>query len=264
LALALGSIAIAGGGLFWWRDQLPSRLAEAAAAGRLEDCLRTSDQLAALRWLPGRAPQQEGGTCRRERARQLWGQQRRKEALAMQRQLVASPAGTPADRQRLAAWQEDVRRGAFRRFQAGDLEGALAALAPLGEQHRGDGRALGDDLRAVWNRNRLQHERAGQLVGKARWWEALDALNRIDHPWWQARSESLRGQVQQALSRMQGAERQHDGHGDLPHTVPTDQLDGLVQRRIAGGMDEWQAFREACGELGGRVVEAGPESACQR
>jgi hypothetical protein len=177
---------------------------------------------------------------------------------------VASSAGTPADRERLAGWQEDVRRGAFRRFQAGDLEGALAALAPLGEQHRGDGRALGDDLRAVWNRNRLQHERAGQLVGKARWWEALDALNRIDHPWWQARSEPLRGQVQQALSRMQGAERQHDGHGDLPHTVPTDQLDGLVQRRIAGGMDEWQAFREACAEMGGRVVEAGPESACQR
>jgi len=63
---------------------------------------------------------------------------------------------------------------------------------------------------------------------------------------------------------MQGAEREHDVHGDLPHTVPADRLDALVQRRIAGGMDEWQAFREACNELGGRVVEAGPESACQR
>ena len=182
----------------------------------------------------------------------------------MQQQLVASPAGIPADRQRLAGWQEDVRRSAFGRFQAGDLEGALAALAPLGELQRGEGRALGDDLRAAWNRNRLQHERAGELIGKARWWEALDALNRIDHPWWQARSEPLRRQVQQGLSRMQGAEREHDGHGDLPHTVPADRLDALVQRRIAGGMDEWQAFREACGELGGRVVEAGPESACQR
>ena len=37
-----------------------------------------------------------------------------------------------------------------------------------------------------------------------------------------------------------------------------------MQRRISAGMDEWQAFQEACKELGGRVVEAGPESACQR
>lgn len=263
LALSLGSLAIASGGLFWWKGQLPHRVAAAAAAGRLEDCLRYSDQLAALGWLPGRAPQQEG-SCRRERARQLWGQQRRKEALAMQNQLVASPATTPADRQRLADWQEEVRRDVLLRFQKGDLEGALAALAPLEDQIQSNGRPLGDDLRAIWNRNRLQQERASQLIGKARWWEALDALNRIDHPWWQARSEPLRRQVQQALSRMQGAERQHDGHGDLPHTVPTDRLDALVQRRIAAGMDEWQAFREACGELGGRVVEAGPESACQR
>jgi hypothetical protein len=37
-----------------------------------------------------------------------------------------------------------------------------------------------------------------------------------------------------------------------------------VQQRIAAGMDEWQAFQEACRELGGKVVEAGPESACQQ
>jgi hypothetical protein len=37
-----------------------------------------------------------------------------------------------------------------------------------------------------------------------------------------------------------------------------------VQRRIAAGAEEWQAFEKACLELGGRIVEAGPESACQR
>jgi len=29
-------------------------------------------------------------------------------------------------------------------------------------------------------------------------------------------------------------------------------------------MDEWSAFQEACRALGGKVVEAGPETACQR
>ncbi len=263
LALTLGSLAIAVGGVYWWERQLPRRLAEAVASGRVDDCLRYSEQLAALRWLPGRAPQDEG-QCRREKARQLWEQERWAPALTMQRQLVNSSAGTPADRQKLTGWQEELRRLALTRFRAGDLEGALAALAPMGEHHRADGRAIGDELRANWNSNRLQNDRAAQLVSQERWWEALDSLNRIDHPWWQTKSQPLRDRVQEALSKLKEEDREHHSHGELPHTVPTDRLDALIQRRIAGGMDEWQAFQEACTELGGRVVEAGPESACQR
>ena len=97
-----------------------------------------------------------------------------------------------------------------------------------------------------------------------RWWEALDSLNRIDHPWWRQRSEPLREEVQRGLEKLKGADREHDVHGSLPHTVSAEKLDALVQRRIAAGMDEWQAFQEACRELGGKIVEAGPESACQR
>jgi hypothetical protein len=29
-------------------------------------------------------------------------------------------------------------------------------------------------------------------------------------------------------------------------------------------MDEWSAFQAACRALGGKVVEAGPETGCQR
>jgi hypothetical protein len=29
-------------------------------------------------------------------------------------------------------------------------------------------------------------------------------------------------------------------------------------------MDDWKAFTSACRDLGGKVVEAGPESACRR
>ena len=48
------------------------------------------------------------------------------------------------------------------------------------------------------------------------------------------------------------------------HTVPVEQLDREVQRRIAEGQDEWTAFQGACKALGGKVVEAGPETGCQR
>jgi hypothetical protein len=66
------------------------------------------------------------------------------------------------------------------------------------------------------------------------------------------------------LATLKEEEAEHDSHGSLPHTVPTAQLDTLVQRKLAQGLGEWQAFRSACADLGGRVVEAGPETACQR
>jgi hypothetical protein len=213
--------------------------------------------------LPGRSPY-ERGRCLRAKADQLWGEENWDEALRLQRQVINSRAGTPSDRQRLARWQRQLRSLAWSRFQAGDLEGALEALAPLGEERSDDGSVMGDDLKTIWNRNSTQLERANQMVKQQRWWEALDSLNRIDHPWWRQRSEPLREEVKRGLEQLKGKEKEHDVHGSLPHTVSAEQLDALVQRRIAAGMDEWQAFEEACRELGGKVVEAGPESACQR
>jgi len=263
LLLTLGPVLAGVTAVYWWERQLPSQLRRAAEQGRLEDCLRYGDQLAALSWLPGRsAPEQ--GRCRRERAEQLWQARRWGEALRLQGQLVNSSAGLPADRRRLQSWREQLHGQALGRFAAGDLAGALAALRPLGEDHRADGRGIGDEMRAIWQRNRQQLERAERLVGEARWWEALDALNRLDHPWWQARSAEQRSRVREGLARLPREEQQQDSHGEIPHTVPAADLDRQVRRRIAAGMEEWQAFQDACRQLGGRVVEAGPESACQR
>jgi hypothetical protein len=101
-------------------------------------------------------------------------------------------------------------------------------------------------------------------VRQSRWWEALDALNRLDHPLWQERSAGLRRQVTAAISAPSPGRRQHNSHGTLPHTVPAAELDAAVRQRIAAGQNEWEAYQSACRQLGGRVVEAGPESACQR
>jgi hypothetical protein len=263
LGLTLGLVAAGLGGAYWWERQLPGRLEAAAARGDLDACLRYSEQLQALRWLGDRAPSEQG-ECRRRKAAQLWKQQRWREALLLQLQLVNSSAGLPGDRQELDRWQESLRQQAMERFQAGDLEASLALLEPMGEHRRADGNAFGDQLRQLWDRNRLGLERAQRLAREQRWWEALEALNRLDHPWWKRQAEPVRQQVQTGIAGLRNEERQHDSHGALPHSVPIEALDREVRRRIDGGMDEWSAFQSACAALGGRVVEAGPESACQR
>jgi len=262
LALTLGPVVLLVGGVYWWERQLPTRIQEAADAGRLEDCLRYGDQLAALSWLPGGAPQEQG-RCRRQRAQQLWQAERWGEALQLQRQLVQSAAAGPDDRRRLRQWQRTLQDQALSRFRAGDLQGALRRLEPIAAVGTGGG-SLADELRENWERNRLQLQRAERLSRQARWWEALDALNRIDHPWWRTRGAPVRARVQKGVDSLAAEHKEHDGHGALPNSVDGNRLDALVRRRIAAGIDEWQAFEQSCRELGGKVVEAGPDTACQR
>jgi hypothetical protein len=256
-------VACAVGAAYWWEQQLPRRLEEAAQSGNLESCLSYSEQLEALRWLGGLAPVEQG-SCRRRKAAQLWQQQQWAAALQLQLQLVNSQAGTQADREQLLTWQQNLQQRAMTRFQEGDLPGALQLLAVMGDDKRADGNSLGDRLSENWTRNRLQFERAKELTAQKRWWEALDALTRIDHPWWKTHSRELQATVKTGIDSLAGKERERDAHGQLPHTVPADQLDAQVQQRIARGMDEWSAFQDACRALGGKVVEAGPETACQR
>ena len=263
LGLTLGLVACGIGATYWWEQQLPQRLEQAAKSGDLEACLRYSEQLEALRWLGGQAPAEQG-SCRRRKAAQLWQQERWGEALQLQLQLVNSLAGSEADRERLLVWQQNLQQRAITSFQEGDLPGALKILAVMGDDHRADGDSLGDKLSENWTRNRLQLERAKGLTEQKRWWEALEALTRIDHPWWKTQSRGLQAKVQKGIEGLSVQEREHDAHGQLPHTVPSAQLDAQVRQRISQGMDEWSAFQEACRALGGQVVEAGPETACQR
>ncbi len=263
LGLTLGLVAVAIGGAYWWERQLPARLDAAAARGDLDACLRYGEQLQALRWLGDGAPGAQG-ECRRRKAAQLWEQQQWSPALQLQLQLVNSTVGEPEDRRQLDAWQEELKQQALALFQSGDLEGSLARLEPMGEHRRPDRSALGDQLRQIWERNSQSLERARRLVDEQRWWEALDALNRLDHPWWQEQGQPVRAQVQASLNRLSEQERQRDSHGALTHGVPIERLDAEVGRLIAQGMDDWEAFNQACQSLGGRVVQMGPESACQR
>jgi len=186
--------------------------------------------------------------------------------MKLQLQLVNSSASRPHDQQQLVQWQRQLESRALGLFQQGDLQAALVLLAAINADHRSDGAALGDNLRDSWTRNRLLRDRGQQLIKQQRWWEALDALNRIDHPWWKVQSKALRLQVQKGIAGLRRQEdREHESHGDTnPSNVSIAALDALISRKIAAGMDDGQAFERACRELGGKVVETGPESACRR
>jgi hypothetical protein len=265
LVLTLGLVASGVGAAYWWEKQLPQRLEQAANSGRLDACLRYGEQLAALRWLGGKAPIEQG-RCRRLKAAALWRQGAWGEALRLQLQLVNSGAGNSADQRTLVTWQQQLEQRARERYAAGDLRGALNLLQSLNGAHGADGASLGDRLREDWNRNRWYQQRAAQLIPQKRWWEALDALNRIEHPWWKRRSQPLRAQVMKGIEGLrQQHEAEHNAHaGGLESNIPQAQLDALISARIAAGMDDWQAFNSACQALGGKVVEAGPETACRR
>ena len=265
LGLTLGLVAAGIGGGHWWEQQLPQKLQEAASTGRLDACIRYADQLASLRWLGGRAPQEQG-LCRRLKAAKLWQQGQWSAAMKLQLQLVNSTASQPPDQQLLIQWQRQLESRALNLFHQGDLQAALVLLAAINADHRSDGAALGDNLRESWTRNRLLRDRGQHLIKQRRWWEALDALNRIDHPWWKTNSKQLRQQVQQGIASLRRQEdKEHEGHGETnPSNVSIAELDALISRKIAAGMDDGQAFERACRDLGGKVVETGPESACRR
>jgi len=265
LVLTLGLVGCGVGAAYWWEQQLPVRLEQAARSGRLDDCLRYGEQLSALRWLGGQAPLNQG-RCRRLKAAQLWRQGAWAQALRLQLQLVNSGAGSSEDQRTLLQWQQALERRARELYRRGDLQGALGVLAGLDAAHNSGGTAIGDSLRDDWNRNRWQKERAEQLIPQQRWWEALDALNRIEHPWWRQRTQGLRRQVEQGIAglRRQNA-AEHDAHGGgLESNVPEARLQALIEANLAKGMDDWQAFSSACRGLGGKVVEAGPDTACRR
>lgn len=265
LVLTLGLVAAGVGSAYWWEKQLPERLEQAAEQGRLDDCLRYGEQLAALRWLGGKAPLEQG-RCRRLKAEELWRKGAWAEALKLQLQLVNSGTSTPADQQQLLSWQQQLESRALNLYREGRLEEALKLLSALHAAHNAGGTALGDQLNEDWNRQKFLKQRAEQLIPQKRWWEALDALNRIEHPWWKQQSAPLRRQVEQGIEGLRGGEqREHDVHGSsLSSNVPAERLNDLITQKLAQGMDDWQAFSAACRELGGKVVEAGPETTCRR
>ena len=266
LIATLGGVLFLCGYAYWWEQQLPGRLREAASQGDLEACLRYSEQLAALRWLDREAPSEQA-VCRRRQAELAWKAGDSSQALNLQAQLVNSNVGSAvqkrSDRSRLLQWRQTLRERALDQFRAGDLNQALTTLRPLEQKGQRLGTQLSDSLRETWNRNKVDHDRLKDKVQRQQWWEALSVLNQLDHPWWQTHALPLRRQVEEAIQNLRDRQ-EHHSHGALPaHTVDPERLNAAVEERLSSGLDPWNAFVAGCADLGGVLVEEGPESLCK-
>ena len=260
----LGLVLSIATGAYWWEKQLPQQLQSAITASDYEACIRTSEQLAALRWLGDGAPEEQA-LCRQKHAEQLWEEGHTIAALALQQQLVASGHGDlDIHRQTLDRWQQSLKDQAVALFREGELQKALDLLEPLKGHARSSVSQLSATLMEIWNRNQLEQRRLVQLVEQERWWEALDSLNKLDHPWWQQEARATRQQVENAIQALDAAQehQQHPAvHADV---ISGDALDAAVQDQLRQGLDPWTAFSTGCSHLGGRVEEDGPESFCRR
>ena len=127
----LGLVLAIATGAYWWERQLPERLQSALDANDFEACIRTSEQLASLRWLSEGAPEEQA-LCRQKHAESLWDQGDQIAALTLQQQLVASGHGDLAlHRKTLERWHQALMDQAIALFREGDLQQALELLDPL-------------------------------------------------------------------------------------------------------------------------------------
>ena len=268
LSGTLGVLLLGLAGLGLWQQRLPQRLRNAAQAGQLGACLRLGRQLGALQPL---RPQEQAlvETCLRRQAQLSWDQGRWWAALDQQRRLVSRSATPLAENRQLQHWRQQLKQWVMQRFQRGELNQAFSLLSSSGENRFPEGQALQEALRENWAFNRFLFEKAQTAVAKKQWWEALDQLNQLDHPWWKTQAVPLRRQVDIAIAALRLRQEDHNSHGPAHSSGPggpvdPQRLDGLVRRYMGQGLGDWAAFQAACKELGGKVVEEGPESDCRR
>ena len=260
----LGLVLTIATGAYWWEQQLPERLQSALDANDYEACIRTSEQLASLRWLGEGAPEEQA-LCRKKHAESLWDQGDPIAALTLQQQLVASGHGDLVlHRETLERWRQALMDQAIALFREGDLQQALELLDPLKGTARSSTSKVSATLMEIWNRNQLEQRRLVQLVDQERWWEALDSLNKLDHPWWQQQATVTRQEVESAIRTLDEAQ-QHQQHPAMnTDLISGDRLDAAVEDQLFQGLDPWTAFSVGCSDLGGLVEEDGPESFCRR
>ena len=228
-------------------------------------CVAAGEQLTRLRPLE-LAEARQLAHCRRLLATDYWATGEHQRALDLLERLIGSPQMAAADQLQLSQWVGQRKDLAIEHYRQGDLSTAVALLRQLSDLQEPQRDSLIESLEIRWTLNRQLHEQAGQLRAEERWWEALDAINRLDHPWWRAQTEPLQAEVVAATQALtgQGVAGRDSHNGRVRHNVPLSELDRRIRLHLTRRADDWQAYVQACHELGGVVVDYGPESACRR
>ena len=247
-----------------WQHQLTQRLQRSIAEEDHAACVAAGEQLARLQPLE-LAEARQLAHCRRILASDHWATGEHQKALDLLERLVASPQVAATDQSQLSQWVRQQRERAVEHYRRGELSTAVALLQELSDVQEPQRDTLIESLRIRWNLNRQLHEEAKRLRDEGRWWEAFDAVNRLDHPWWRTHAQPLQEEIVTATEALSGQGIGRDGHdGRTSHNVPLADLDRRIRLHRTRNADDWQAYIEACHELGGVVVNYGPESVCRR
>ena len=247
-----------------WQYQLTQRLQRSVMNEDQATCVASGEQLARLRPLNA-AEAGQLAHCRRVLASDYWVKGEHQKALDLLERLVTSPRMAAADHVQLSEWVRQRREQAVEQYRRGDLSTAVALLQELSDLQEPYRATLIESLRIRWHLNRQFHQEAKRLRDEERWWEALDAINRLDHPWWRTHAQPLRDEIVTATQALDGQGVGRDGHqGSTRHNVPLEDLDRRIRLHLTRSVDDWSAYVQACHELGGVVVDYGPESVCRR
>ena len=227
-------------------------------------CVASGEQLVRLRPLePAEATRL--AHCRRILATDHWVRGEHQKALDRLESLVQSPQGTRTDQAQFSQWVRQHKDRAIEQYRQGELSTAVALLRQLSDRQDPYRDTLIESLEIRWNLNQALYEQARGLRAEERWWAAFDAINKLDHPWWRDHAQPLQEEVVAATQALTGQGVGRDGHdGRVRHNVPLSELDRRIRLHLTRSADHWNAYVQACHELGGVVVDYGPESVCRR
>ncbi len=263
-AVAVTIVLVFKAAVYGWQRQLMHRLQRSVTDEDRSACVASGEQLARLRPLE-LVEAKQLAHCRRVLASDYWVTGEHQKALDLLERLVDSPQMAAADQLRLSEWVRQRRDRAVEHYRRGELSTAVALLQDLSDGQEPQRNILIESLQIRWNLNQQLYEQAERLRTEERWWEAFNTINQLDHPWWRAHANPLQDEIVTATRALIGQGVERDGHsGSVRHNVPLDELDHRFRIHLTGGMDDWYAYAQACHELGGMIVDYGPESVCRR
>lgn len=268
VSLIIVAIAVPMGWWVWQDWQQRRNLSEAQqflSAGDFEACL---DQLTPFETVQqAQAVLQE---CRWQRSQQLAAQGNYPEALRLALQIPPSERQGTAAQAAARRWSEQARTQAEQQFLAGNwpaaqqLLKALPANAPLEPSPS----VLLSQWQQQWQQDSQAIAKAQESLSQARWWDVDRALLTLsDHPYWQPQAQALRQQAQQSIQKL--AQQRPNAaavaeDGTVIDTVAETELEPRYRQYLAQGLSDYEAWQRACQDLGGQVIDRGPDAFCSR
>lgn len=269
IGLLIGAIAVPAGWWGWQQWQQQRTLAAAQqdlAAGNFEACLQ---QLASLETSQPLQPLLND--CRWQRSQQLAAAGQYPQALQLVLLIPASDRQAAKAAAAAKQWGDRVRGEAEQQFLAGNWSAAQQLLKSLpdGTPLNPTAPALLSQWQKQWQQDSQAIAQAQAALGQARWWDVDRTLLALsDHPYWQSQAQSLRQQAQQSIQKLaqqrpNAAAVAEDGTA-IADAVAEAELEPRFRQYLAQGLPDYEAWQRACQDVGGQVIDRGPESFCSR